>query len=197
LGWITLHSISVAYPEHPTYEDKQIASKFLELFRDTITCRYCRDHFTAMYKTYTITNPEYLNSRRDFFLFVARAHNTVNKRLDKPRPSSVVECLETLKTLTRDRTAKEFRHAYLSYLMNDWTRQMSGDGIIAKMKVKELIKINDQYWNLRDVGFDVPIWEGNVLEPIQESSLRKTPTGFTHVLQSGQVGFKGGKLRIR
>lgn len=198
LGWITLHSISVGYPENPTYEDKQIALKFLELFRDTITCRFCKEHFTGMFKTYTFTHPEFLNSRRDFFLFVARAHNTVNKRLDKPRPASVVDCLETLKTLTRDRSAKEYRHAYLTYLARDWSQQMTGDGIISKMRVKEMMNINEKYWDLRDVGFSVPIWEGDVLEVIQESTLHKTATGFVRGLpQSGHVGFKGGKLRIR
>lgn len=144
LGWMTLHSVSAIYPENPTPEEKMIAARFLQLFEDTITCRFCHDHFHRMKDSYAKDHPEFLNSRRDFFLFVARAHNTVNKRLDKPRPQSVKECIETLQSNTRDCSTTDFRAAYLNYLMGDWSSQLDGLSFLRRKEVAEMIKINDQ-----------------------------------------------------
>jgi hypothetical protein len=144
LGWMTLHSISAIYPEKPTPEEKVIASRFLVLFENTITCRFCHDHFHRMKDSYVKSHPEFLNSRRDFFLFVVRAHNTVNKRLDKPRPQTVKECIETIQLNTRDCSTADFRATYLNYLMGDWNAQFDAVSFMRRKEVAEMIKINQQ-----------------------------------------------------
>ena len=192
LGWMTLHSISLIYPEEPSYTEKYIASRFLDLFGETITCNECKSHFKHMYALYKSMYPDFLKSRQDFALFVFRAHNTVNMRLDKPRPTTVTESLATLKTATAQTSLAQFRESYLSYLTRIWGRDVSGEGLMLKTHVKEMIKINNEYWTPRD-GPIPTLKEDDVLIPIQKANTRIHMTG---VPVSSMVGFKGGKLKL-
>ena len=191
LGWMTLHSISLIYPQEPTAMEKYIASRFLDLFGETITCNECKSHFKHMYSLYKSIHPEFLNSRQDFALFVFRAHNTVNIRLDKPTPKTVSECLLTLKLATTQTSLAEFRQSYLSYLMRIWGRNVSGEGMITRNYVVEMNKINNEYWSPRELAIPDLI-EGDVITPIQSSVLRVS----RGVAVSTAVGFKGGKLTL-
>jgi hypothetical protein len=192
LGWMTLHSISLIYPEEPTHTEKYIASRFLDLFGETITCNECKTHFKTMYAIYKAIHPEFLESRRDFALFVFRAHNTVNMRLDKPRPTTVSDCLQTLKAATVNTSLATFRTSYLSYLLRNWNRQVSGEGLITKSQVKEMIKINNEYWSPREIPIPV-LEEGDVMTPIQQAATRVSIRG---TVVSTAVGFKGGRLKL-
>jgi len=197
LGWMTLHSLSVIYPDNPTSEEKALISKFLSVFSTTLTCRYCKDHFSRMLDTYRITHPEYLNSKRDLFLFVVRAHNTTNKRLDKPVFATVADCIKRLQENTVHTSGREFREKYINYLIRNWAYDMSGDGMIMKMASYELKKINTEYLNLREQSFDIEIAEDDILQGIAESSYIRSSTGVSmNMLNVGPVGFKGGKLKL-
>ena len=81
---MTLHSVSMLYPESPSAADRAILKRYIELFRDTMTCIHCHNHFKGLYETYTRRHPDWANSRFNLFLFIARAHNAVNLRLNKP-----------------------------------------------------------------------------------------------------------------
>jgi len=197
MGWMTLHSASVIYPDNPTEEEKQLMNRFLDLFAETITCQHCQMHFTRMLLMYRNSNPEFLNSKRDFFLFVARAHNTVNKRLDKPSPQTVSECLETLRMLTANNSPRTFRENYIVYLIRNWAHEMTGDAMILKAKSLELQKINDSYLNQRDIDFNLTIEEGDVLREIAVVPIAKSSLGFNFKWENvGPVGFQSGKLRL-
>lgn len=197
LGWMTLHSLSVVYPDTPSSEEKALIHKFLSVFAKTLTCRYCKDHFSRMLETYRITHPEYLDSKRDLFLFVARAHNTTNKRLDKPVFATVAESLKRLQENTVHTSGREFREKYMNYLIRNWAYDMSGDGMIMKMASYELKKINVEYLNLREQTFDIEIEEGDITESIDESSHVQTPAGISvNRLFLGSAGFKGGRLKL-
>jgi hypothetical protein len=137
-------------------------------------------------------HPEFLNSRQDFAVFIFRAHNTVNLRLDKPRPSTMVECLATLSEATKQTSLAAFRTSYLSYLLRIWGRQVSGEGMIIKSHVKEMIKINNEYWSPREIPIPELI-EADVMIPIQKETLR---VNFRGVAISSAVGFKGGRLKL-
>jgi hypothetical protein len=189
---MTLHSISLIYPEKPSYSEKQIAARFLDLFGETITCNECKIHFKNIYSIYKATYPNFLDSRQNFALFIFRAHNTVNIRLDKPRPTTVSECLGTLKLLTTHTSLSAFRSSYLSYLLRIWGRDISGQGMITKGQVKEMININNQYWSPREIPIP-ELEEDDVLTPIQNSALRVAPSG---IAISSSVGFKGGRLQL-
>jgi len=193
LGWLTLHSVSLIYPENPSPIEKAIAARYLQLFADTISCHFCKSHFISMHTLYQSSNPDYLDSRQKFAVFVFRAHNTVNKRLDKPRQTTVAECLRALKDATVNTSLGGFRMAYIKYLINNWGREAGGDAMITRGNVKELSKINDEYWTPRD-GPIPDLIEEDVMTPIEQTGIRFVNSSR---MVSSVVGFKGGKLKLR
>lgn len=193
LGWMTLHSVSFIYPEEPTQAEKHIVEKFLEMFGETISCNSCKSHFKIIKTIYKSLYPNYLDSRQNFALFVFRAHNTVNRRIDKPRPASVAECLESIRLATAHTSLAEFRQSYLSYLIRNWGRDGSGESLIVRTYVKEMIKINQEYLSPRETSIPDLI-EADVLTPIEKTNSRIAPSGS---ISSTNVGFKGGKLKLK
>lgn len=198
LGWMTLHSVSINYPDSPSDAERQICSRFLDLFTETITCHICKSHFQRMLQTYRVLHPDYLHSKQNFFLFAVRAHNTVNRRLDKPTVKSVAEALTTLQAATRQTSPAEYRQKYIEYLRRTWGSDHSANGLFAGQKIRELEKINAEYWNLRETSYVQFFYEADVLDPIAESGVRKTPSGFAPFIGNlPKVGFGGGKLKLR
>ena len=201
LGWMTLHSVASIYPDNPTQDDKQIAKKFLASFEETISCPSCKGHFSSLINTYRIRNPNWLDSRYDFFLFTCRAHNTVNARLDKPRPTTLTESLETFKKNIVHTSAAGFRQKYIQYLTQNWSKELTGDSMMMAARVKELKKINDEYWNLRDSNLDSFIIMANidVLTVIPEDP-RRTNAGANipnfAIMPHIRIGFQGGRLML-
>lgn len=198
LGWMTLHSISAIYPEQPSQADKLIIDEFISCFRETISCPYCKSHFTSMLNKYKSTHPDWNYSRSNLFLFISRAHNTVNRRLDKPIYKTIDECILTLKNATKNTSTIQFRKAYLDYLTKNWTRQSDAEGFIMMGFVRKMIKINDEYFNVRDVGYDnLHIQDGNVLDFIQEDTKKyranqnvPDPIAYRNI----KIGFKNGSF---
>lgn len=171
LGWMTLHSISSIYPETPTHEERLLLEKFIDMFRETITCVHCKNHFSGMLNKYKQTHPEWSSSRYDFFLFICRAHNTVNRRLDKPIFPTLQSCIERLQENTKVTSAATYRNAYINYLITNWQREMTSDGFINADIAKRMKKVNEEYFSLRDTNFvDFFLKEGNVLEFIPENA---------------------------
>lgn len=194
MGWITLHSIGAAYPHSPSSIEKENAKKFLEYFTDTITCRYCKDHFLRIHMSYRSQYPEYLDNKTNFFLFTLRAHNEVNRSLDKPVIDSVSSCLESLKNATALNGPSSFKDSYTSYLIRTWAHDMTGDALIYKSKS---ISMRDLLIpiNLKD-PFNFEIEEADV------TSFRlvfsKGPSNFTSFSNlNAKVGFNGGRLKLR
>lgn len=166
MGWMTLHSISVCYPDSPSEQDKKLLYEFMIAFAGTITCFQCRSHFSAMFSNYVKNVPSWLNSKRDLFVAICRMHNEVNKRLDKPYPKTVNECLESLKNATLYTSQSEFRSKYLSYLLQDWNRNGRGNSyqFIAFQYIEKMKKIHEEYFSPREVLYsNVRIEEDNVL----------------------------------
>jgi len=198
LGWMTLHSVSINYPDAPSETEKQICSRFLEMFGESITCHICKSHFLRMLQTYRLVHPEFLNSKQNFFLFTVRAHNTVNKRLDKPIVKTVAEALKTLQQATSQTSPAEYRQKYIDYLKRIWGADTSPTGLFARQKIKELEKINNEYWNHRETSYVQFFYEADVLEYISEGSMKKTSSGFaTFIGSTPKIGFIGGRLKLR
>ena len=169
LGWITLHSISVCYPDNPTDADKRILEEFMNAFGSTLACVYCRQHFARMFQDYKNKHPEWKQSRHNLFLAIARMHNSVNKRLEKPYPKTVGESLDMLVRATAYTTPLAFRAKYIEYLLKDWGRQRgTGQGYGAYQSVLVMQKIINEYWNPRDVLFqNVELAEGDLLDYVK------------------------------
>lgn len=186
LGWMTLHSASLLYSEVPDHSEQLIIHQFLELFSDTISCHHCKTHFINMKRKYELWNPGYLSSKKDFMLFVFRAHNAVNKRIDKPILETVQDCMTTLKNADSYSSLASIRNAYLTYLQQNWAKEYTGEAFALRRKVQELIKINNEYFNLRTIDWTYTFNESvlpinDILPPLQK---KRIMIG----------GFKNGKL---
>lgn len=166
MGWMTLHAVSACYPDSPSDEDKRILLEFVYAFASTITCIHCRQHFSSMLSNYTRNIPSWLNSRHDLFVAVCRMHNEVNKRLDKPYPKTVEECLQSLKHATSYTSPSEFIARYISYLFRDWSIHGRGTAyqFVALKDAEKMKKIYDEYLSSKTITYsDLQIEEGDVV----------------------------------
>jgi len=197
MGWMTLHSVSMLYPESPSSADMAILKRYVELFRDTLTCIHCHNHFKELYERYIRRHPDWANSRFDLFLFVTRAHNAVNLRLNKPRPSSVQECISTFQSNTVVTSALTYRTKYTEYLLRTWAREMSGESMMKVGLVRELKRITDEYWNTKhDSGVRTFNMSADVFDAGSDDSSR--PSTISQITsQQVNIGFKGGRLQLR
>ena len=202
LGWMMLHSISLNYPEHPTPADKAIVKQFIDEYAQCISCPSCKNHFTGLFQTYIQRYRNWADSKFDLFLFVVRAHNSVNKRLDKPVLKTIEECLQTIQSNTRDTTLRDFRQKYISYLFRNWGAFKTGEGFIMMGAAKNLQRINNEYWNLREVDItSIKFPEEDVITPISDNTpTPKISNGIPQFYRGSQisVGFriKGGRLQL-
>ena len=79
--WFTLHSISLSYPDKPTYEIRRQFHDFFINFQNVLPCKKCQDH----YRQHLIKNPiaVSLDSKKSLVLWVFNMHNQVNISLGK------------------------------------------------------------------------------------------------------------------
>jgi hypothetical protein len=142
---------------------------------------------------YRSQNPNYLDSKQNFFMFTLRAHNEVNRTLDKPIMRTVAECIETLKGATSLTPPQVFRDTYMSYLIRTWAHEMTGDAFIYKSKaiaMRDLLKDRD----LTDV-FDNAFQETDTTYKFVVVTKPPVPR-FDLLFATTKVGFNGGKLRL-
>lgn len=172
LGWMTLHSTACAYSENPTTAEKELMSSWLEMFRDSITCPSCKEHFSTLLNNYRIHFPGMLNSRQEFVIFTFRAHNAVNRRIHKPLYSSVEECLATLRNIVKSRPAREYRNTYLAHITRHWKVMQDVNGIVVLKKIQEMKRIEAEYVSQRDTNFEVQIRPDVVVLP--QDALERT-----------------------
>lgn len=201
LGWMTLHSVATSYPEVPTLAEKQLMSSWLDMFRDTITCPYCRDHFTSLLANYRVMFPDMLSSRNNFALFSFRAHNDVNRRLKKPVYANISDCMTTLQKNVQTRTAQSYRLAYLNHIQRYFTTLRDAAGIAALRKIGEMNKIEIQYIASHDTQFAVVLPDGPAT--VGYTVLNKNPEELQtrpSLVNNGNVGrmsMSGGRFRIQ
>jgi hypothetical protein len=111
-------------------------------------------------------------------------------RLDKPTVATVRDSIDTLQTLTKITNPAEYRRQYLVYLMRNWA-QPNADGFMMSRAVREMKKINDEYWNLRETNFDIQLPEQDVLQniaPTRTAAGRNIP-GLNASGEPVKVGF--------
>lgn len=173
LGWMTLHSVATSYPETPSQSERNLISSWIDMFRDTITCPHCRDHFATVLTNYRAAFPNMLASRQDLAMFTFRAHNAVNRRLKKPLYSTVEECMATLKNNVKVRAARDYRTSYLHHVGRHWKTFQDISGLTALRKIAEMRKIEIEYFQSRDTNFNVTLATDVVVLP--RDSLEKTP----------------------
>ena len=80
--WSTLHIISLAYPDDPTYAEKRSAKEFFNALAHLLPCPVCRSHFREILQAAPIDS--WLDNRVSLTEWVWKAHNAVNVKLGKP-----------------------------------------------------------------------------------------------------------------
>lgn len=140
-------------------------TSWLDMFRDTITCPSCREHFTQLLANYRAQFPNMLESRHEFVMFTFRAHNAVNRRLKKPVYNSVDECMSILRSAIASRPAREYRTAYLSHITRHWKTFQDITGIVALKKIQEMRRIDSEYVASRDNNCSVTLRADIVVLP--------------------------------
>ena len=196
LGWTTLHTVSALYPDNPTSPEIELAKNWIQQFADCITCPNCQGHFKAMLALYQSRNPYMFSSRREFSLFVIRAHNTVNRRLGK----KIYTYDEVWNTVAQwDNThAKTKRYEYLTYLRRDWGSQTTLAGITALGRVRDLFMAEQQYWSQRVLDWNkvktVVNSTDDLVTPIVETS---KPSTNSQLLQNPMTQFANVSNNVR
>lgn len=186
LGWMTLHSISALYPNEPSQDDKNTLKEFLNLFAETIVCPHCSAHFGEMFSIYRQRYPNWADSRINLFVFICRAHNSVNRRLDKPIIKTIEDCIETLRNNTLTTSSQEFRDKYFDYIRKSWIRDRTESTMYKITLCNNISRINQNYWNKlsQEVNFeylpDVDVTEniGKILPNMILNSAMSTDLKF-------------------
>ncbi len=194
LGWMTLHSVATSYPDNPTQPERELMYSWVDMFRDTITCPSCKEHFTALLANYRAQFPNMLASRQEFAMFSFRAHNAVNRRLSKPLRGTLGDCIETLQYNIKTRSASEYRNAYLSHITRHWMMMRDVTGIIAMKKIREMNKIEAEYIRQRDTNFSVDLNPDPVVLP--SDVLEKNPNAVGPIRPSIPRNMVGSAFRI-
>jgi hypothetical protein len=163
LGWMALHSAASLYPDRPSAAEQQLMIKWLDIFRDTITCPSCQGHFAELLSNYRAQFPNMMYSRANFMLFTFRAHNAVNQRINKPVYSSVRSCFDALRNNVKFNTARSFRITYINHITRHWRIHQDISGMAALKKIHEMKKIEEGYMAPRSNEFDVMIPEDVVV----------------------------------
>lgn len=202
LGWMTLHSAALSYSEVPTDSEKVLMNKWLEMFRDTITCAHCREHFTSMLARYRSNYPTFLNSRQSFVIATFRMHNTVNRRLSKPIYNTVAECISTLEETFKRRSPVEYRMAYLTHIANYWKTMQDISGIVSLRKLQEMRKIEIEYLTPKSAGITMLIAEEQIVLPsgiLEKDSKPILSQSSPMLISNARAGFRitSGGLRLR
>jgi hypothetical protein len=157
-----------------------------------------------MLQNYRARFPTLLNSRQELSMFAFRAHNTVNARLSKPVYKTLEECMTLLRKNIATRSAAEYRSAYLTHITRHWMTLQDIAGIVALKKIKEMRKIEMEYFGPRDTRFQVTLTDLGVVVPHDwlngASSQPASPTPSLRFTPGKPVnaGFRmvGGRIRL-
>ena len=190
---MTLHSAASLYPDAPTDAERQLMVRWLDFFRDTITCPSCQGHFAELLSDYRARYPNMLYSRREFLLFTFRAHNAVNRRINKPVYGTVHACFDALRNNVKFNKTYAFRIAYFNRITQHWKAFRDASGMAALKKIIELRKIDNEYMRPRSNEFEVIIPEDNVFYSVgqtQPEIARPSPARAAGRLVMTSSGFR-------
>jgi hypothetical protein len=168
LGWATLHSVAALYPDEPTQLEQQLLVRWIDAFRRTIVCEKCHNHFTQLFNEYSRTYPNWNASRKDFTLFILRAHNTVNLRNGK-HIFTQKESFEHLRRNVDPSKAHLQRQSYLLYIQRDWSKQTTLAGASAARYVRDMFSTETDYWSKQEpfLWEEIePLVEGHHVDPL-------------------------------
>lgn len=153
LGWATLHSIGASYSDNPSMYERELIIRWFNLFKNTIVCPSCMQHFEEMFNGYIERNPGWNSSRKNLVEFIFRAHNTVNARTYK-KVYNFNESIQELKRVFPEETLAQKRREYLVLIRTDWMHNMTLQGVANAPRLKELFTIEETYLKTRGFRWD-------------------------------------------
>jgi hypothetical protein len=80
--WSAMHYLTIAYPDHPTEEDKQNIKNFFIATSKIIPCQMCRNHFAQNLQKYPLSDIV-LSNRTNLINWLKDIHNEVNSWSNK------------------------------------------------------------------------------------------------------------------
>ena len=80
--WFTLHTITLAYPEIPNYQDRRHYHDFFHSLQFILPCQLCQLHYQQHLKEYPVS--AHLDSKESLVKWCFFLHNKVNISLGKP-----------------------------------------------------------------------------------------------------------------
>ena len=81
--WAVLHTISFAYPQNPSQEEKKHHIDYILSLQYILPCEACRQHVMQNLRKMKF-GIHHMKNRDTFSKFVYDLHNEVNKMLGKP-----------------------------------------------------------------------------------------------------------------
>jgi hypothetical protein len=121
-----------------------------------------------------------------------RAHNSVNSR-NRRKVYTFSESIAELENILPPALSPTRRQEYLSYVRNDWMKNMTIEGIATAPKIKELNMIEENYWSKRTFEwYELSPFSDINVSPISNVSSSLTNSGGTLIpkLNMPQSGFK-------
>lgn len=79
--WFSLHTITMNYPNNPSYTEKKNYKNFFISLEHVIPCSVCRRNYQRHLKEHPIDN--HLDSRRKLVYWLIDIHNMVNAEIGK------------------------------------------------------------------------------------------------------------------
>ncbi len=81
--WFTLHTITLSYPDKPSYENKRHFNDFFINLQHIIPCQKCQQHYRNHITNYPISTA--LDSKANLVVWLFNLHNMVNESLGKKK----------------------------------------------------------------------------------------------------------------
>jgi len=113
-AWIFLHSITLAYPDNPTLEDKNNHKDFFNNLKNVLPCQKCKDHFTQSLQELPIEN--HLDNKESLFRWLVDIHNRVNI-INNKREYSYDEVTELYENIYSNKNNKLINNNYLYIIL--------------------------------------------------------------------------------
>ena len=79
--WFTLHTVTLAYPDKPNYQDKRHYHDFFLSLQNVLPCLTCRQHYKQHLQEFPVSS--HLDNRESLVKWCFILHNKVNLSLGK------------------------------------------------------------------------------------------------------------------
>ena len=79
--WFTLHTVTLAYPNNPTYEDRRHYNDFFLSLQNILPCNLCKQHYKEHLREFPVST--HLDNKEDLVKWCFNLHNKVNISLNK------------------------------------------------------------------------------------------------------------------